>query len=151
MTAESRPKHADRSLASRDAALPGLPYLLDNHRLSDLLGESVHVTRIRYKPRTSLLVAFRRTRNGNFDYGWAMTRASAGKLLRREEASRLGGGDARSLHPGPKVPETLVAVGGVEDDWGRRENVAGLREHGLERLGMHRPAGAGLLSGSTAV
>ena len=33
MTAESRPKHADRSLASRDAALPGLPYLLDNQRL----------------------------------------------------------------------------------------------------------------------
>jgi len=151
MTAESRPKHADRSLASRDAALPGLPYLLDNHRLSDLLGEPVHVTRIRYKPRTSLLVAFRRTRNGSFDYGWAMTRASAGKLLRREEASRLRGGDVRILHPDPKLPETLVAVGGVEDDWGLQENLTWLREHGLERLGMHRPAGAGLLSGSTAV
>jgi hypothetical protein len=151
MTAESRPKHADRSLASRDAALPGLPYLLDNQRLSDLLGEPVHVTRVRYKPRTSLLVAFRRTRNGSFDYGWAMTKASAGKLLRREEASRLRGGDVRILHPDPKSPETLVAVGGVEDDWGLQENLTWLREHGLERLGLHRPAGAGLLGGSTAV
>ncbi|MDQ4046039.1 MAG: aminoglycoside phosphotransferase family protein [Actinomycetota bacterium] len=151
MTVESRPQHADLSLASRDAAMPGLPYLLDNHRLSDLLGEHVHVTRVRYKPRTSLLVAFRRTRNGSFDYGWAMTRASAGKLLRREEAVRLRGGDARILRPDLDSEETLVAVGGVEDDWGLHENLTWLREHGLARLGLHRPAGTSLLSGSTAV
>lgn len=151
MTAESRLKHPDRSLASRDAALPALPCLLDNQRLSDLLGEPVHVTRARYKPHTSLLVAFRRTRNGSFDYGWAMTSASAGKLLRREEAARLRGGDVRILQPDPKSPDTLVAVGGVEDDWGLQENLTWLREHGLERLGLHRPAGASLLSGSTSV
>ncbi|WP_457973597.1 phosphotransferase family protein [Arthrobacter sp. D1-17] len=151
MTAESRPKHADLSLASRDAAMPGLPYLLDSHRLSNLLGEQVHVTRVRYKPRTSLLVAFRRTRNGSFDYGWAMTRASAGKLLRREEAARLRGGDVRILHPDLDSDEMLVATGGVEDDWGLHKNLIWLREHGLARLGLHRPAGASLLSGSTAV
>lgn len=151
MTAESRLKHTDRSLAGRDPALPGLPYLLDNQRLSDLLGEPVHVTRVRYKPHTSLLVAFRRTRNGSFDYGWAMTRAAAGKLLRCEEASRLRGADVRILHPDLKSEDTLVAVGGVEDDWGLQENLIWLREHGLERLGLHRGAGASLLSGSTAV
>lgn len=150
MTAESRLKHPDRSLASRDTALPGLPYLLDNQRLSDLLGEPVHVTRVRYKPHTSLLVAFRRSRNGSFDYGWAMTRAAPGKLLRREEASRLLGADVRILHPDLKS-DTLVAVGGVEDDWGLQGNLTWLRDHGLERLGLHRPAGTNLLSGSTAV
>lgn len=151
MTAESRIKHPDRSLAIRDAALPGLPYLLDNQRLSELLGESVHITRVRYRPRTSLQVAYRRTRNGSFDYGWALTRAAKanGKLLRREEKSRARGGDIRILHPDLRLPDTLVAVGGVEDDWALRENLAWLREHGPERLGLRRAPGSSLLGGST--
>jgi hypothetical protein len=153
MTAESRLKHLDHTLAGRDAALPGLPYLLDSHRLSDLLGEPVHVTRVRYKPHTSLLVAFRRTRNGSFDYGWALTRGvkANSKLLRREEASRLRGGDVRILHAGLRSPDALVAVGGVEDDWGLQENLAWLHEYGLDRLGLRRPAGISLLGGSTSV
>ena len=150
MTAEPEFKNPDLSLASRDDALPGLPWLLDNTRLSSLLGETVRVTRVRYKPRTSLLVAFRRIRNAAFDYGWAMTRTPAGnaKLLRRELTSRSRGGGIRVLRPDPQQDDNLVAVGGVEDDWVLHGNLLWLREHGLERLGLqHRPgaltAGAG--------
>jgi hypothetical protein len=140
--AEPEFKNPDLSLASRDDALPGLPWLLDNTRLSSLLGETVRVTRVRYKPRTSLLVAFRRIRNAAFDYGWAMTRTPAGnaKLLRRELTSRSRGGGIRVLRPDPRQDDNLVAVGGVEDDWVLHGNLLWLREHGLERLGLqHRP------------
>ncbi|MBT2551631.1 aminoglycoside phosphotransferase family protein [Arthrobacter sp. ISL-5] len=157
--AEPEFKNPDLSLASRDDALPGLPWLLDNTRLSSLLGETVRVTRVRYKPRTSLLVAFRRIRNGAFDYGWAMTRTPAGnaKLLRRELTSRSRSGGIRVLRPDPRQDDNLVAVGGVEDDWVLYGNLLWLREHGLERLGLqHRPgallAGAGsTLAGAGSV
>lgn len=150
--AESGFKNPDRSLASRDDALPGLPYLLDNARLSSLLGETVRVTRVRYKPRTSLLVAFRRIRNGAFDYGWAMTRTRTGnaKLLRRELTSRSRGGDIRVLRPDPRQDDNLVAVGGVEDDWVLYGNLLWLREHGMERLGLPQQPGA-LLAGAGSV
>jgi hypothetical protein len=136
---------AERSLALRDAAIPGLPYLLDNGRLSELLGETVRVTRVRYKPGTSLLVAFRRLRNGSFDYGWAMTRtpASSGKLLEREHTAHSHGGDMRLLRPDPVDPDTLVAVGGVEDDWALRRNLTWLNRNGVKRVGPSPPAGRG--------
>jgi hypothetical protein len=144
---------AERSLARRDPAIPGLPYLLDNGRLSELLGETVRVTRVRYKPGTSLLVAFRRLRNGSFDYGWAMTRtpASSGKLLEREHTARSHGGDMRLLRPDPVDPDTLVAVGGVEDDWALRRNLTWLHRNGVERLGLHHQPGAALLAGSSVL
>lgn len=150
--AESGFKNPDRSLAGRDDALPGLPYLLDNARLSSLLGETVRVTRVRYKPRTSLLVAFRRIRNGAFDYGWALTRTRTGnaKLLRRELTSRSRGGDIRVLRPDPRQDDNLVAVGGVEDDWVLYGNLLWLREHGMERLGLPQQPGA-LLAGAGSV
>ncbi|MFC9353139.1 phosphotransferase [Arthrobacter sp. NPDC057013] len=142
----------DRSLASRDAALPGLPWLLDNTRLSELLGETVRVTRVRYKPGTSLLVAYRRLRNGSFDYGWAYTLATpSAKLLRRESTSRSRGGNMRVLRPDPAHPDTLVGVGGVEDDWALHKNLVWLREHGAERLGLHPRAAAGLLGGGSVL
>ena len=147
--AESAFRDPDLSLASRDDALPGLPYLLDDARLSSLLGETVRVTRVRYKPRTSLLVAFRRIRNNAFAYGWAMTRTRAGnaKLLRRELTSRSRGGGIRVLRPDPRQDDNLVAVGGVEDDWVLYRNLLWLREQGMERLGLPQPgstlAGAG--------
>nr|WP_260681118.1 hypothetical protein [Arthrobacter sp. KBS0703] len=145
-------KNPDCSLASRDDALPGLPYLLDSSRLSSLLGETVRVTRVRYKPRTSLLVAFRRIRNGAFDYGWAMTRTRAGnaKLLRRELTSRSRGGDIRVLRPDPRQDDNLVAVGGVEDDWVLYGNLLWLREHGMERLGLPQQPGS-VLAGTGSV
>ena len=144
---------AEHALARRDAALPGLPWLLDNGRLSELLGETVRVTRVRYKPGTSLLVSFRRRRNGSFDYGWAMTRtpASSGKLLEREHTVRSHGGDMSILRPDPSNPETLVAVGGVEDDWALHRNLTWLRKKGIERLGLHHRPGAALLAGSTVL
>ena len=144
---------AERALARRDAALPGLPWLLDNGRLSELLGETVRVTRVRYKPGTSLLVSFRRRRNGSFDYGWATTRtpASSGKLLEREHTVRSHGGDMRILRPDPRDPETLVAVGGVEDDWALHKNLTWLKKNGIERLGLHHRPGAALLAGSSVL
>jgi hypothetical protein len=148
--AESGFRDPDLSLASRDDALPGLPYLLDDARLSSLLGETVRVTRVRYKPRTSLLVAFRRIRNNAFVYGWAMTRtrASNAKLLRRELASRSRGGGIRVLRPDPRQDDNLVAVGGVEDDWVLYSNLLWLREQGMERLGLPQPGSTLARAGS---
>ncbi|MFF2316029.1 aminoglycoside phosphotransferase family protein [Arthrobacter sp. NPDC058097] len=151
-TSPSGSGNPDRSLANRDAALPALPWLLDNARLSGLLGETVRVTRVRYKPGTSLLVAFRRIRNGSFDYGWAYTLADPStKLLRRESTSRSRGGNMRVLRPDSLHPETLVGVGGVEDDWALHKNLAWLREHGAERLGLNPGAAAGLLGGGSVL
>ncbi|MBD1544412.1 aminoglycoside phosphotransferase family protein [Arthrobacter sp. IA7] len=142
----------DQSLARRDAALPALSWLLDNTRLSELLGETVRVTRCRYKPGTSLLVAFRRIRNGSFDYGWAYTLAApVAKLLRRESTSRSRGGNMRVLRPDPGQQDTLVAVGGVEDDWALYKNLLWLREHGAERLGISSRPGGTLLAGSSVL
>ncbi|MFC9350403.1 phosphotransferase family protein [Arthrobacter sp. NPDC057013] len=153
ITLAPRVAHAERSLARRDAALAGLPYLLDNGRLSELLGEAVRVTRVRYKPGTSLLVAFRRVRNGSFDYGWAMTRspASSGKLLEREHTARSRGGDMRILRPDPGHPDTLVAVGGVEDDWALHRNLSWLRKDGIDRLGLRYAPYPALLTGSSVL
>ena len=144
---------AERSLARRDAALPGLPWLLDNGRLSELLGETVRVTRVRYKPGTSLLVAFRRRRNGSFDYGWAVTRTpgGGGKLLEREHTVRSRGGDMRVLRPDPRDPDTLVAVGGVEDDWALHKNITWLHRNGIERRGLRDRPGTALLAGSSVL
>ncbi|MFE4543530.1 phosphotransferase family protein [Arthrobacter sp. NPDC056727] len=144
---------AERSLARRDTLLPGLPWLLDSTRLSELLGETVRVTRVRYKPGTSLLVAYRRLRNGNFEYGWATTRtpSGAGKLLERERTSRTRGGDMRILRPDPGDPDTVVAVGGVEDDWALQKNLTWLRSHGAGRLGLHTKPGSGVLAGSSVL
>jgi ABC-type glutathione transport system ATPase component len=117
--AESAFRDPDLSLASRDRdALPGLPYLLDDGRLSSLLGETVRVTRVRYKPRTSLLVAFRRIRNGSFD----LRLGHDPDPCQQRQAPRRGTGLAATAgHPGPPARsaagDNLVAVGGVEDDW----------------------------------
>jgi aminoglycoside phosphotransferase (APT) family kinase protein len=150
--AASGDRNPDCSLASRDPALPGLPYLLDDGRLSSLLGESVQVTRVRYKPQTSMLAAFRRIRNGSFDYGWAMTRAEEGngKLLRRELASRAHGGGIRILRPDGRRPETLIAAGSVPDDPMLHQNLAWLRENGLLRLG-HSSGQGSMLPGGDSV
>jgi hypothetical protein len=142
----------DHSLANRDTALPGLPWLLDNSRLSELLGETVRVTRVRYKPGTSLLVAYQRLRNGSFDYGWALTRnAVSSKLLERRRTSRTRGREIRILLPDPAHQDTLVAAGGVEDDWGLQKNLIWLRKHGFERLGLQPQPGIELLSGNAVL
>lgn len=140
---------ADRSIARRDPALPALPWLLDNTRLSELLGEAVHVTRVRYKPGTSLLVAYRRLRNGSFDYGWAHTAAApATKLLGRESRSRSRGGNIRILRPDPRNDGALVAVGDVGEDWALRRNLKWLQHNGPARLGLHVAPVGGLPAGS---
>lgn len=145
--------NADTALAHRDTLLPCLAYLLDNDRLSGLLGEPVRITRVRYKPRTSALVAFRRTRNGRHDYGWAMTRTPDGnaKLHRREHFSSTHGGDIRILCPDQGRPDALVAVGGFEDDWELAGNLLWLRDHGLQRLGAPQRPGSGLCGGAGTI
>jgi thiamine kinase-like enzyme len=143
----------DRALANRDSDLPGLPYLLDNSSLSALLGETVRVTRVRYKPRTSLLVAFRRTRNGTFDYGWALTNTEegSGQLLHREQVSKSRDGNIRVLRPDPRQPGALVATGDIADDWKLRRNLLWLGKHGVERLGAGWLPPTGQLAGAVSV
>ena len=136
----------DRALASRDRGLPGLPHLLDDGRLSALIGETVQVTRLRYKPGTSLLVAFRRLRNGSTEYGWAMTRAEAGnsKLLNRARASRARGGSVQVVRADNRRPATLIATGGAGDDPSLQRNLAWLRTRGMQRLGHGNGEGSAL-------
>lgn len=47
-------------LARRDRTVPGLEVLLSTEALSEALGEPVHITRVRYKPGASVVVAFQR-------------------------------------------------------------------------------------------
>ncbi len=135
----ARRAHADRELAARDPQLAALSYVLDDHRLSELLAESVHITRVRYKPATSALVAFRRDGGGPDAYGWAMTMAAepslAAKLRHRAYRSARHGGGIRLLCPDPWRRDTVVAAGRIEDDWPLRANLAWFRDHGLGRLG----------------
>lgn len=146
-------READGSLASRDDALPCLATVLDDDRLSGLLGERIRITRIRYKPRTSALAAFIRTRNGNEDFGWALTRTADGnaKLYLRAHESGVHGGGIRLLRPDACPPGSIVAVGGLEDDWALRKTLRWLGRSGLERLGAAPPSGPGLLGGTVRV
>jgi hypothetical protein len=148
--------NADLALAARDEALPCLVHLLDDDRLSELVGEPLHITRVRYKPRTSVLVAFRRTGTGGgsprhigsghagtADYGWALSTKDNAKLdgRARVAARRSGSGDGPGVQLiRPPLPHTdaVVAVGALEDDWLLRKNLRWLAEHGLEALGAGR-------------
>ncbi|MHA7222955.1 phosphotransferase family protein [Arthrobacter sp. RHLT1-20] len=150
-TLQTRPHDADLALAARDDALPCLATVLDDDRLSELAGEQLRITRVRYKPRTSALVAFVRTRNGHEDFGWALTRTPDGnvKLYGRAHESATHGGGMRLFRPDLGNPEAIVAVGGFEDDWALRKNLRWLGRSGLEQLGAVPSRGPGVL-GNTA-
>lgn len=129
-------RSADLALAERDRGIPALACLLDDDGLSALLGEAVRVTRIRYKPGTSVLAAFIRSDGGPGQHGWATARgAGYGQKLydRNRDSARTDAG-TRLLPLGPGTPETVVAVGGVDDDWRLRRALSWLRRHGLEQL-----------------
>jgi hypothetical protein len=149
----TRMRNADLALARRDGALPCLAAVLDDERLSELVGEQIHITRVRYKPHTSALAAFRRAGNGKEDYGWALTTAPAdsGKLYGRARSSESRGGGIRLLRPDPHRWDAVVAVGGIEDDWALRKNLRWLGHRGLERLGAQPRPGRELLSGAARV
>ncbi|BCW72998.1 aminoglycoside phosphotransferase family protein [Arthrobacter sp. NicSoilB8] len=140
-------READRALAARDARIPGLNWVLDDDLLSGLLGESVRITRTRYKPHTSAVVAFRRGGNWTIDgagsYGWASTTAPehVGKLQRRADSSREHGGGVRLVRPDDRHADVVVAVGPLDEDWPLRPNLRWLRDHGLARLGALPEAG----------
>lgn len=147
-----RTRHdADLALAGRDDALPALAVMLDDDRLSELVGEALHVTRVRYKPRTSLLVAFMHTGPGPDRYGWALSTAGNTKLEGRAQSSARHGGGIRLIRfPVPRA-DAAIAVGGIGDDWALRKNLRWLEEHGLGRLGVVRAPGQGLPGGTVSV
>ena len=134
---QAQRREADRALAARDARIPGLNWLLDDELLSELLGESVRITRVRYKPHTAALVAFRRTGNGAGIYGWASTTTPdhVEKLRRRADSSKKRGSGIRLVHPDYLHADVVVASGPVDEDWALRPNLRWLRDHGLGRLG----------------
>lgn len=148
-------RDADHALARRDRALPCLEVLLDDDFLSAELGEAVHITRVRYKPGTSALAAFVRTRGaadygagrgadgGAADYGWALTTAGNVKLLGRADSSDKRGGGVRLVRPAAPGTDALIALGGIADDWVLRKNLRWLGEHGPELLGVVRHPGPG--------
>jgi hypothetical protein len=147
----TKARDADLALAGRDPELPCLAAMLDDDDLSELVGEAVRVTRVRYKPHTSLLVAFLRAGQGGDGYGWALSTAGNVKLEGRAESSARHGGGVRLIRLPLPDTEAMLAVGGVEDDWGLRKNLRWLGEHGFERLGVAHPAGHKLLNGSVRV
>lgn len=147
----TRWRDADVALAGRDDALPCLAAMLDDDQLSELVGEALHVTRVRYKPHTSLLVAFCRTGLGAGDYGWALSTAGNVKLDGRARSSARLGGGVRLIRFAPPHTDATIAVGGVEDDWALRKNLRWLGQQGLERLGAARSPGQALLSGTARV
>ncbi|MFF2246689.1 phosphotransferase family protein [Arthrobacter sp. NPDC058130] len=149
---QAQRRDADRELAARDALIPGLNWVLDDELLSELLGESVRITRTRYKPHTSALVAFRRAGNGGGSYGWALTTAPehVGKMQRRADSSQKRGGGIRLVRPSDLHGDVVVAVGPIEEDWPLRPNLRWLRGHGLGRLGA-LPAAARFLDPPVSV
>ena len=140
---QAQRREADRALAARDARIPGLNWVLDDGLLSELLGESVRITRTRYKPHTSALVAFRRAGDGAGSYGWASTTAPehAGKLQRRADSSHKRDGGIRLLQPDGLHADVLVAVGPIDEDWPLRPSLRWLRDQGFGRLGAPTAAG----------
>ncbi|MGY2744910.1 phosphotransferase family protein [Pseudarthrobacter sp. O4] len=135
---QAQRREADRALAARDTRIPALNWVLDDELLSELLGEQVRITRTRYKPGTSVLVAFRRSGgDGAETFGWASTTAAehAGKLHRRAASTRGHGGGIRLVQPDHLDPDVVVAAGRIEEDWPLRANLRWLRDHGLGRLG----------------
>jgi hypothetical protein len=145
----TRLRNADLALARHDGALPCLAAVLDDDRLSELVGENIRITRVRYKPGTSVLVAFCRRGSGKADYGWALTMATAGngKLYGRARSSDKRGGGIRLIRPEPRRWDDVVAVGGFEDDWALHTNLRWLGDRGLVRLGAVQRPGRELLSG----
>lgn len=86
MTARVADEHAVAALASRDPELDGLATLLDPAALAALLDTEIRVSRVRYKPHTSVVVAFRH----DGGHGWAACYASEHHVentLRRAERS----------------------------------------------------------------
>jgi hypothetical protein len=133
---QAQRRDADRALAVRDIRIPGPNWVLDNELLSELLGESVRITRTRYKPHTSAIVTFRRAGNRAGSYGWASTTTPGfvEKLQRQADNSQKRGG-ARLVQPDDLHADVVVAVGAIDEDWPLRPNQQWLRDHGLGRLG----------------
>ncbi len=129
-------READGLLAARDPMMPALADVLDNDRLSAMLGSAVTLTRVRYKPDTSLLVAFRGQGSGMKSYGWAMTRARHSVSQLRATVGRVS-----EAEDGPRIvladrsnEDTAVAVGTIANDRRLRRNLGWLLHHGMAWL-----------------
>lgn len=95
-----------------DPDLPALSVLLSESALFEHIGEPLRITRVRYKPRTSLVVGWERAGStGDLtDHGWAGVYADPVKVLHALRAARRRGGHAEPLNlPGHGVFADLAA------------------------------------------
>ncbi|GAA2069472.1 hypothetical protein GCM10009821_02430 [Aeromicrobium halocynthiae] len=96
----------DRALAGRDPALTGLPVVLSDVLLSDLLGEDVHTTRVRYKPGRSIVAAW--SSADGTRHGWVGSHQDPTKLDKAVMAAERVGSWALVLDPEGHVVATDV-------------------------------------------
>lgn len=99
--------HADdRTLVGRDVTLTGLPVILSDVMLSDLLEEDVHVTRLRYKPGRSAVAAW--SSADGTRHGWVGTHRDEDKLDKSVVAAEHAGAWALVLDARRRVVATDV-------------------------------------------
>lgn len=109
-------------LPLHDAALPALPVLLSEAALSDYIGEPLRITRVRYKPQTSLVIGWARAGSSGdlTDHGWAGVYADPVKVRHALQTARRRGGHAEPLGlPGHGVFADLTADRALARDLSR--------------------------------
>lgn len=133
-----------------DAALPALPVLLSEAALSEHTGQALRIDRVRYKPQTSLVVAWSRAGSTGdpADHGWAGVYANPGKVDHAVQTARRRGGRAEPLGlPGHGVFASLTADRALARElsrlWPRITDAAVVRHNPLRRVVLRaRLAGA---------
>lgn len=107
--------------------LPDVDRVLDPAALSDLLGRTVRVHRLRVKPGRSVLVGWQRTDQESTDrYGWAAVLADRDKVTGvRRRASRAG--VAVTVHEPATPTGAAVLLGGLDSDPGLARELAHAR------------------------
>lgn len=99
--ASARTDAAVRALAARDLRLPAVGMLLDPDRLAEALGRPVRVTRVRYKPGSSIVVAFADAEG----HGWIASYVDDEKVVKtRARADRAG----LEVHRVPAIPRSAT-------------------------------------------
>ena len=98
-------------LVARDRALPAMSVVLDAEARRDVLGRSSEVTRIRYKPGSSIVAALRtETVPGHWSTGWIAAYSDNTKLTKTLARATRAGFAAHVVHalPGVIVGETAA-------------------------------------------
>lgn len=134
------PAEADARLAEA-AALPGAAELLDASTLSELLGRSVEIRRLRLKPGSSLAAGLVDDRGR---HGWALLTRDDDKIAAaRRRAARHGGGFAhRGLHGSRLLSGDLINDPELAKELGvARDGMPGLTAHILRYNPRRRVVG----------